>query len=113
MATCEDNCNDCPRTAMTGGCLLVVYGATGNVDYRHLCFASFICNLPMITHMAYLHNFGPFSYNSMLHTFLSQPIKTKFFQSKCLFSVFNKTFVSAFFKPASNPFYSIIIVLSL
>ena len=35
MATRGENCNDWPRTVMTGGCLLVAFvpdGATGNDD---------------------------------------------------------------------------------
>jgi len=35
MATREENCNDWPRTVITGGCLLVAFapdGATGNDD---------------------------------------------------------------------------------
>ena len=35
MATRGENCNDWPKTVMTGGCLLVAFapdGATGNVD---------------------------------------------------------------------------------
>ena len=38
MATRGENCNDWPRTVMTGGCLLVAFapdGATGNDD-KHL-----------------------------------------------------------------------------
>jgi len=37
MATRGENCNDWPRTVMTGGCLLVAFaldGATGN-DFDH------------------------------------------------------------------------------
>lgn len=35
MATNGENCNDWPRTVMTGGCLLVAFapdGATGNEE---------------------------------------------------------------------------------
>ena len=35
MATRRENCNDWPRTVMTGGCLLAAFvqdGATGNDD---------------------------------------------------------------------------------
>ena len=46
MATRGENCNDWPRTVMTGGCLLVAFapdGATGNDDFSRLNDFSSTC----------------------------------------------------------------------
>ena len=48
-------------------------------------------------------SFWTFLYNLLLHFFQSKPMTTEVLPSKRLFSVFNKRFVSTFFRPVSNP----------